>query len=535
MFRVSGFLSYSASFPSSPLPLFPSSHPPVPPDLPAFLLSAAGLAALVGVGEGLRASGRVAAEVSRGVVHVGVGVFVALAPFFFSGPAWVYVLAATFVAVNGAAVWRGWLEGMHGVRRRSVGTVTFPLALIVALWVAWTLDAQRVFALQVAFLILALADPAAALAGTRMRRPGRYRVGAGVKSVAGTAAFFGVAFGLALGALWAFRTACPALDAGSGVLGWSPGEVLLAAFVVAAVTSAAEALGGRGWDNFFVVLAALVVLVYFDEHPAARPWLGVAVGAGAVFGGVALGLRFLDRSGAVAGGLLATSLVGVGGLAWAVPALTFFFLSSALSKVARSRKAGAAALSEKADVRDAGQVYANGGVGWALLILHAVYPAEVLYWGFLGAFAAAAADTWATELGALSRRPPRLLFSMRRVPRGTSGAVSLLGTASALLGAATVAASAWVVLSGAETSVLLTGVVLGGFLGALADSAAGATIQARYRDVRTGQETERATSAGRANPLVRGWRPVGNDRVNALCTLTGALVAMGWAGGRGLL
>lgn len=515
-------LPFSHPYPHTPRPSL------VSPDLTAFLFSAAGLAVLVGVGEALRTSAGMPAEVSRGVVHIGAGVFVALTPFFFEEPGWIYGLAAVFVVVNGMAARRGWLEGMHGIRRRSMGTVLFPLALIVALGVSWSVDPCRVFALQVAFLILAVADPVAALVGTRARRPGRYRIGAGEKSVAGTLAFWGTAFVLALGALLASRT--------SGVPAWSTGEVVLAASVVATVTSAVEALGGRGWDNFFVVLAALVVLIYFDEHPAARPWLGAAVGAGVVFGAGAFALRFLDGSGAVAGGLLATSLVGAGGLAWAVPGLAFFALSSAISKAARSRKTSAEAISEKGSVRDAAQVYANGGAAWALLLLHAVYPAEVLYWGFLGAFAAAAADTWATELGTLSGRPPRLLFSLRRVPRGTSGAVSALGTASALLGAAVVWLSAWVVLmldGGSETPPATLalggmGVVVGGFLGALADSVAGATVQACYRDVRTGQETERATSSGTANPLVRGRRWIGNDLVNGLGTWTGALASMAW-------
>ncbi|MGI9175422.1 MAG: DUF92 domain-containing protein [Rhodothermales bacterium] len=504
----------------------------MPQDLAAFLLSAAGLAALVGVGEALRTSGRATAEVSRGVVHVGVGVFVALTPFFFREPTWIYGLAAAFVLLNGVAAGRGWLKGMHGIRRRSAGTVTFPLALIVALWVAWTVDAERVFALQIAFLILAISDPLAALVGTRVQRPGRYRVGGGEKSVAGTLAFGMSAFVLTAGALWAFRT--------SGTLGWSLGEIGFAALVVAVVTGAVEALGGRGWDNFFIVLAAIVVLVYFEEHPAARPWLGIAVGAGVIFGVAAFRLQFLDPSGAVAGGLLAASLVGVGGWRWAVPSLTFFVLSSLLSKAARSWKASARALEEKTDVRDAGQVYANGGVGWGLLLLHAVYPSEVLYWSFLGAFAAAAADTWATELGTLSGRPPRLLFSMRRVPAGTSGAVSGLGTASAFLGAAVVVGSGWVVL-GMEDALYLgmpwlgAGVVLGGFLGALADSIAGATFQAQYRDAQTGQATERATSLHEPNLLVRGRRWIDNDRVNLFCTLTGAVAAMAWALGTGLL
>ncbi len=66
-------------------------------DLPAFALSAAGLLVLVGLGEALRAWGRVSAEGSRRVVHAGVGVFVAFTPYRFEQPGLVYVLAVVFV------------------------------------------------------------------------------------------------------------------------------------------------------------------------------------------------------------------------------------------------------------------------------------------------------------------------------------------------------------------------------------------------------------------------------------------------------
>src|SRR5690606_18252691 len=109
---------------------------------------------------------------------------------------------------------------------------------------------ERVFALQVAFLVLALADPAASLVGTRLARPGRYRVGAHEKSVAGTAAFLGTALGLGCVALLVLRPE-----------GWGAGEVLVGALVAAVLAAAAENLGGEGWDNLFIVGAVLVPLV----------------------------------------------------------------------------------------------------------------------------------------------------------------------------------------------------------------------------------------------------------------------------------
>lgn len=484
----------------------------------AFCVSVAALLGLVGVGEALREWGRVTPENTRRLVHAGVGIFVACTPFLFQHALLVYVLAVAFVGINYATLRRGWLQGIHGAKRQSLGTVTFPLALIPALFLCWTADPQRVFALQIAFLILALADPLAALVGSRRATAhGTQQLG---KTQAGSATFFGTALLVSAGVTaW-----CVA----QGRLDWTRAEVLLASFSVAAVTTAVEALGRRGWDNFFIVPAALVILVAFDEHPDERLLLGVAVLAGGFFGWATYRLRVLDGSGAIAGGLLATSVLGLGGWAWAVPALTFFITSSALSLVGRRRKAAVDAVSEKGHRRDAGQVYANGGIGWGLLLLHIFFPRNMLYLGFLGAFAAAAADTWGTEIGSLSKRLPRLITTGRRVPHGTSGAVSLLGTSGSVAGAVVVALSAWPFLKAVGDGWLLPAlvVVMGGVLGAFLDSLIGATVQARYLDPTTGRETERAASPTGWNRHVRGWAWLHNDQVNWLCTMAGALLAM---------
>ena len=252
----------------------------------------------------------------------------------------------------------------------------------------------------------------------------------------------------------------------------------------------------------------------------------LAAGIGAVFGVLAWRLRFLDASGAAAGGLFAASLVGLGGWAWAAPGFTFFFLSSLLSKAGRRRKRAVTDFGAKGSVRDVRQVLANGGVAWALLLGHSIAPGALWYAGFLGALAAAAADTWATEIGTLARSRPRLVTTWREVPPGTSGAVSLLGLFGSALGAAVVACSAWPFapafferLGGAKPLLLLT---LTGILAALVDSLAGATVQARYRDPAIGRVTERRGNGFR---LIQGIRWIDNDAVNFLCTFFGALLA----------
>jgi len=480
----------------------------------AFAVFGLGLLATVGAGEVLRAKAGWPAEASRRFVHALTGLLVVGSPLLFERPNLIYVLAAGFVLVNLWAVPRRAFPGMHGIRRRSWGTVTFPLALLFALATCWTLDPSRVYILQAAFLVLAVSDPVASAVGMGLDRPGRFRLGSNEKSVAGSVAFFVTAFVL---------TAIALAVCGPG--GLSLGEVAGVALAAAVLATGAEALAEHGWDNFFVVVAVIIPLTLVHVDPGAVGLLLVALAVAVAFGFAAYAVRFLDRSGALAASGLAFSVVLLGP-EWVLPGVTFFVLSSLLSKIGRRRKAGAEARAEKGSRRDAGQVLANGGVAWALLVAYIFIPSDALYWGYVGAFAAAAADTWGTEIGTLVGGPTRLVWSGRRVPPGTSGGVSVAGTLGALAGAGVVFLSALPfatdALGGFGGTVALV-VVGGGFAASFVDSLIGATAQAIYRDAR-GELTERPGAGGRAFALVRGRRWITNDRVNLACTLTGGLL-----------
>ena len=470
---------------------------------------------LVAIGEALRRMGW-SRRTSRRLVHAGVGVFVAFTPDIFAAPPAVYLLAAGFVIVNAWTLRRGWLQGIHADGDKSWGTVIFPLALIPALYFCWSLQPDRQFALRVAFLILAFADPVAAWAGGRFGKTPLLSREGGQKSIAGSAAFAAVALVTSLAALGVLQDA--------GAIDWSWTETLVASISVSVLTALAEALGRRGWDNFFIVMVALCTLVVFDEQPAVRVWMIGAVGAGALFGIAAWRVGALDRAGALAAALLAVTLV-VGGWDWGLPGVVFFVLSSGLSWVGKQRKRSIQQQYEKSQAaRDAAQVYANGGAAWGLLVIYLMAPWSGLYWGFLGAFATAAADTWATELGALSRSQPRSLRTGRKVPRGTSGAVSWMGSLAALAGAVSVVGSAALVAEfEAGLHVAVPALIGCGWLGAFVDSLAGATVQAQYFDAATGALREKRSTE--EDPS-RGWSGITNDRVNWIGTSSGALMAM---------
>lgn len=245
-------------------------------------------------------------------------------------------------------------------------------------------------------------------------------------------------------------------------------------------------------------------------------------------------LRALSSSGAVAAALLGTIVFGLGGLPWAAVLVAFFVSSSLLSRLFKEKKMSVQDRYARGSQRDAVQVMANGGLAGVFVILHIFFPQSVWIWlSFAGSLAAANADTWSTELGALSPTPPRLISNGKIVDPGTSGGVTWTGTLAALGGGLFIG-----LLAGffppkglLDASILHRLAVLGivslaGLLGSLVDSLLGATIQAVYYCPNCKKETERNPehTCGSPTALVRGIAWFNNDWVNALCTFIGALI-----------
>ena len=238
----------------------------------------------------------------------------------------------------------------------------------------------------------------------------------------------------------------------------------------------------------------------------------------------------LSRSGAWAAALTGGLIFGLGGLPWAVLLLTFFVSSSALSRLFSRHKHGLNEKFSKGSQRDWGQVFANGGLGTLLVLTQSLLPGQEWPWiAFVGAMAAVNADTWATELGVLSRGLPRLITSGRPVERGTSGGISLPGTLASLGGAALIGLSSILFSPQASLPALLAAAVVGGLVGSLFDSLLGATVQAIYCCPTCDKETERHPfhTCGTQTIQVRGWDWLNNDAVNFACSLAGALTGLG--------
>jgi uncharacterized protein (TIGR00297 family) len=226
--------------------------------------------------------------------------------------------------------------------------------------------------------------------------------------------------------------------------------------------------------------------------------------------------------------------------------IAFFVPSVLLSRLGKARKRALVDIG-KGGARDAMQVLANGGLGTLCAVAWALTHDVRWAAAFAGAYAAATADTWATEIGTLASKQPRSIITLRPIPTGLSGGITLPGTLAEVAGAVWIGviaplAIALAYISWGETFwfhvsrgivpivLVFAAIPLGGFVGATLDSILGATLQELRHCEACGRSCEtNPHECGAPTRLIRGLRGVSNDLVNLLATATGALVAFALA------
>lgn len=207
--------------------------------------------------------------------------------------------------------------------------------------------------------------------------------------------------------------------------------------------------------------------------------------------------RKLTVAGAMAGGAIGFLVfVGAGATGLLMLAL-FFTLGTAATSWKRKQKTVVGMAQEMGGQRNLGQVLANGGVAGFLGLLSLFFPEQKPVYALLmaGAFSSAIADTLSSELGTLYGKKFYNVLNFRQDKKGLDGVVSLEGTLIGILGSGLIAL---IYCTGFGWSSWFFWIVLAGTVGNLTDSVLGATLERK------------------------GY--IGNDAVNAMNTLVGALL-----------
>lgn len=211
-------------------------------DLLLVALSFAWIVLVIAVGEITRRVGNYPGDLTRKVIHIGVGMWALPTALLFHSSFWAAFCPLVFILLNAVSYRLRLMEVIEEGGRGSPGTIYFPLSFALLILVLWPLGGR---AASVAGLYaMGFGDAAASIVGRRWGRH-RYRLGPVVKSWEGTGALLAAAFVFILLGTW------PVL-----------GHPAPAASALAAVTAgAAEAPAGRGLDNLTVPIAAALVFL----------------------------------------------------------------------------------------------------------------------------------------------------------------------------------------------------------------------------------------------------------------------------------
>lgn len=368
----------------------------------------------------------------------------------------------------------------------DAGTILYPVAVLLLVLVF----RDRLHYAAIAWVMLAFGDGVATLAGRWMRiAPLPWNRD---KSWGGLLTCFlaSAISGLAIAYFLDYR---------------HPVVVLIAA-AAAAIT---ESLALHVDDNLTVPFAASVALVVaglnpeasFATYPDAIPWL-IANGVLALAGYF---LRSVNFSGAIGGWFLGAILILCAGWPMYVALLVFFVIGTAATKLGYQRKAEKGLAQEGEGRRGFSHAFSNVGVAAICAIavsrLADVEPITLAYLMGIASLATAAADTTASEIGQLIGRRAFLPLTLRRVPVGTEGAVSVEGTLAGLAAGLVVAAAAvasfeYGLMRGQMGVNAVALVTLSAFLGSYLESVAGSWNRKRIRPVPNGALNFFNTAAG---------------------------------------
>ncbi len=204
----------------------------------------------IGIAQWLLGVGAISPPVARKIVHIGVAHWWIIAMVFFNRWEFAIAVPAAFIVINLASYVLRLLPAIeHTERRRNLGTVYFPVALLVCVLATWS-GPIPIWMGGAGILVLGWGDGLASLVG-ETRTTGIIRVFGHRKSVGGSLTMLAASTVVLLAFLALYATP------GEGLLA---GSILLTAVVVAAIATFVELVTPYGLDNLTVPVVAMLVL-----------------------------------------------------------------------------------------------------------------------------------------------------------------------------------------------------------------------------------------------------------------------------------
>ena len=181
------------------------------------------------------------------------------------------------------------------------------------------------------------------------------------------------------------------------------------------------------------------------------------------------------------------------------------------------------AINQRSGARGIVQVIATALAATVAAVFSFILKKPELMIVYAAALTECLADSLASDVGVLSKKDPVDICRMKRIKRGMSGGVSLLGTLSALAGCVLMLLISWIFF-GMSVKLVIAIVVIP-MVGIAVDSILGSLVQAKYKCSVCGKITEKTRHCGEKTLHVGGIKLINNDAVNIISNFATAILA----------
>ena len=185
--------------------------------------------------------------------------------------------------------------------------------------------------------------------------------------------------------------------------------------------------------------------------------------------------------------------------------MLFFLCGSAITFIGIEQKEAEGIAEERSGMRGAGNVWGSALAATLCALATLFSPSlmkELFILGYVASFCTKLSDTTASEVGKAYGKTTYLITTLKPVPRGTEGAVSLEGTVAGAVASVVLALIAWGI--GMINPLGIIWCVIAAFIATTSESLIGATLESRFT-----------------------W--LTNDIVNFINTVIGAITAIALA------
>ncbi len=189
-------------------------------------------------------------------------------------------------------------------------------------------------------------------------------------------------------------------------------------------------------------------------------------------------LPFLTKKGWIHAGVLGTLLLGsIGWNGW-VAVCIYLLFGTLVTKIGYKNKASRGIAEARGGKRGPENVWGSAATGCSLALFSCIWPdyLNLFMIGFASSFTAKLSDTFSSEIGKRFGKKTFLITTLKLVPPGTEGALSIEGSVAGLLGSLimTVVMLNLSIVSGLSVAFI---VFLSGYLATILESYIGALVQ----------------------------------------------------------